>query len=78
MNNDQPFIASGEHELLDTPEYKAKIAAIRQWLEIQYQSRLERAPFGTRWIVRWQMKREFERECAKLVPRDVLFARSLT
>jgi len=62
------FTADGAQRLRETPEFRARLRALRESIEARYAAELAEAYFFRRLILRWRMAAEFRRERRKIEP----------
>ncbi|MBL9152640.1 MAG: hypothetical protein JNK37_09155 [Verrucomicrobiales bacterium] len=73
------IVADGEEILRASPEYQAKLRALRESIEARFAPALSSAGFVRRCILRWQLEMDFRRECRQMGPSSQsLYSSDLT
>lgn len=62
------FVADGEMRLKQSPEFQAKLRALRESIHACYAAELSSADFFRRCLLRWRIAMEYRRERRHIVP----------
>jgi hypothetical protein len=62
------IVVDGEMRLRESPEFQAKLHALRESIRARHAAELSSATFFRCCIIRWQMAREYRRERRQIVP----------
>ena|SRR2546422_998184 len=62
------FVADGAMRLKQSPEFQAKLRALRESVRARHETELSSAGFLRRCIIRWRMALEYRRERRSIVP----------
>jgi hypothetical protein len=64
----QRFVADGQTRSEESPEFQAKLRALRESIHARYAAELSTAGFFRQFIVRWRMAYEYRRERRSFAP----------
>ena len=62
------FVEDGQRRLQQSPEFQARLIALRTSIRARYAADLAQAGFWQRCLLDWRIAREFRRESQKLEP----------
>ena len=62
------FVADGESRLRRSPEFQARLRALRDAIRAQHAAELAEAGFFRRLVLHWRIAAEFRRERRKVEP----------
>jgi hypothetical protein len=62
------IVADGESRVLNSFEFELKRRILRRRIEVAFSARLAAAGFFQRWLVRFEMEKEYRRELRRISP----------